>query len=155
MANRTELPPPRTRLFLVDDEPAVRKGLGLLVSGRADLDVCGEAASGRDALELIPRLHPDLVVVDLTLKSVGGLELMRRLRQTHPELKLLVFSMHNQLSYVQAAFEVGAQGYVAKEEGTEKLLEAIDVLIAGGLYLTPMMAARLPGLRLQLEAGGS
>ena len=155
MARKMESPTAKARLFLVDDEPAVRKGLELLLGGRPDLEVCGEAESGAEALALIPRVKPDLVVVDLTLKGSDGLELMRRLRQSRPELKLLVFSMHNQLSYVRTAFEAGAQGYVAKDEGTEKLLEAIEALLAGKCYVTPNMAVRLPELRARLGAGGA
>jgi DNA-binding NarL/FixJ family response regulator len=131
-------------VFLVDDEPAVRRGLELLLGREPGLLVCGSAATAAEALAAILTLEPDLVVVDLRLKNDHGCRLLRQLRRRCPRLKLLVFSLHDQPSFALAALRAGAHGYVTKEEGTEKLLEAIELLTAGKSYVTPSVAARMP-----------
>ncbi len=134
------------RLFLVDDEPIVRRGLELLFSHEADLVVCGHAATASETLERIPALVPDLAIVDLglSLSFDDGFKLLRRLRRRFPKLRLLVFSMHNDAPSARAAFEAGAQGYVTKEEGAEKVLEAVRSLMEDKVYLSPAMAAKMP-----------
>lgn len=146
-------PVSKVRLFLVDDEPQVRRGVEILLGARAGLELCGSAESVAAALQLIPQREPDLVLVDLALKGDDGFELIRRLRQLRPRLKLLVFSMHNEPFHVLQAFEAGAHGYVPKDEGPERLLEAIDTLLAGRCYISPALAARLPLLRRRLQTG--
>ena len=146
MARLQDNPPPQIRLFLVDDEPIVRKGLRLLFGVEPSLAVCGEAENEHDALAGILALRPDLAVVDLGLKLGDGLSLIKQLHQLCPALKILVFSMHEQAHFVAAAFAAGAHGYVVKEEGTERLLEAIQVIMDGGSYLSEPIAAKAPGL---------
>ena len=146
MARLQDNPPPQIRLFLVDDEPMVRKGLRLLFGVEPSLAVCGEAENEHDALERILALQPDLAVVDLGLKLGDGLSLIKQLHQLCPALKILVFSMHDQVHFTTAAFAAGAHGYVVKEEGTERLLEAIQVIMAGERYLSEQFAAKAPGL---------
>ena len=150
MARTMENPTPKIRLFLVDDEPVVLKGLTLLLSGEPDLEVCGCADSSADALQRIPQLGPDLAVVDLTLKGEDGVDLIRELRQRCPKLKLLVFSMHHQISCVRRALEAGAHGYVTKDEGAEQVIGAIRLLLAGKCYVTPTLAAGMPEIRSRL-----
>ncbi len=133
------------RLFLVDDEPLVRKGLQLLFGLKPGLACCGEAANEQEALERIQALQPDLAVVDLSLKLGSGLALIPQLQQLCPALKILVFSMHDQVHFAAAAFTAGAHGYVIKEDGTEQLLRAIRVIMDGGFYLSEQIAAKAPG----------
>ncbi len=132
------------RLFLVDDEPMVWRGLELLFGHEADLTVCGHASSASETLERLPALAPDLAIVDLSLRSETGFDLLRQLRRLSPGLGLLVFSMHNEISFVRAAFEAGAQAYVTKEEGADTVLEAVRSVAAGKTYLSPAIAARMP-----------
>ena len=132
--------------MVVDDQPMVSRGVELLLAGERDLVFCGEAESEPQALDRIAGLKPDVAVVDLTLKEGTGLSLIGRLRQRCPELKILVFSMHDQAHYVAGAFGAGAHGYVTKGEGTEKLVEAIHVVMSGKVYLSEKMAAQTPGL---------
>jgi DNA-binding NarL/FixJ family response regulator len=146
MARLQDNPPPQIRLFLVDDEPIVRKGLQLLFGVEPGLAVCGEAENEHDALEGILARQPDLAVVDLGLKLGDGLSLIKQLHQFCPELKILVFSMHDQVHFAAAAFAAGAHGYVIKDEGTERLLEAIQVVMDGQHYLSERIAAKAPGL---------
>ena len=130
----------------MDDEPVVCRGLRLLLELKADLTVCGEAASEAAALEEITKLRPHLAVVDLSLEGGDGLSLIKQLRRVCPAVKILVFSMHDQADIATAAFIAGAHGYVVKEEGTEKVVEAIQVIMEGGCYLSEQIAAKVPGL---------
>ena len=146
MARQLDNPGKRIRLFLVDDEPLVRRGLRMLFNVQPDLEVCGEAETEAEALKGILARQPHLAVVDLTLKDGDGLALIRQLHLRCPALKILVFSMHAQVQFATAACAAGAHGYVVKEEGTEQVLEAIHVLMDGGCYLSEQMAAKAPGL---------
>jgi DNA-binding NarL/FixJ family response regulator len=136
----------KIRVFLVDDEPVVRRGLRLLLELYADLSVCGEAASEAAALEGMAKLRPHLAVVDLSLEEGDGLSLIRQLRKVRPSLKILVFSMHDQVDLATAAFIAGAHGYVVKEEGTEKVVEAIHTIMDGGCYLSERISNKAPKL---------
>ncbi len=134
-------------MFLVDDEPMVRRGLRFLLGGEQDLEVCGEAAGEHEALEGILAQRPDLAIVDLSLREGDGLALIKRLKKLCPKSKALVFSMHDQVDFASIAFAAGAFGYILKEEGTEQVLEAIKVIREGGFYLSERIAAKSPGLR--------
>jgi DNA-binding NarL/FixJ family response regulator len=155
MARQQDNPDPLTRLFLVDDEPVVLRGLRMLFGQQPRLQVCGEAETEDEALEGILALRPDLAVVDLSLKEGDGLALIKQLHLLCPALKILVFSMHEQAHFVVTAFAAGAHGYVLKEEGTERVLEAIQVLMQGRCYLSEQLAARAPGLVPRTRPQGS
>jgi DNA-binding NarL/FixJ family response regulator len=135
----------KARVYLVDDEPVVLRGLQLLLGGLPQLEVCGTARHASDARAQVQMLAPDLAVVDLNLGrgEEGGLTLLRQLRQLCPGMKLLVFSMHAESATALAAFQAGAAGYVSKEEGTTALLEALDAVLAGRPYFSPLVAAEL------------
>jgi len=146
MARQADDPDPVTRLFLVDDEPAVRRGLQMLFGRQPNLEVCGEAGAEQEAQEAIMRLRPDLAIVDLTLKEGDGIALIEQLHHLCPALRILVFSMHAQAHFAAMAFTAGADGYVLKEEGTEQVLEAIRAVMRGKNYLSAQIAAKAPGL---------
>jgi len=154
MARLQDDPGPTTRMFLVDDEPVVRRGLRMLFSVEPDLEVCGEAGTEHDALEGILALRPDLAVVDLSLKEGDGIALIKQLHQHCPALKILVFSMHDQVHYAAGAFDAGAHGYVLKEEGAERVLHAIQAVMRGERYLSDQIAAKAPGLVPRLGPRG-
>ena len=126
----------KVRVFLVDDHPIVRRGFQLLLGMEPDLMVCGEADSGPAALQKILALKPDVAIVDLSLKASSGLELIKQLRAQALKLKLLVFTMRDEGIYAERALRAGADGYITKEEGTEKAIEAIRVLMQGKRYLS-------------------
>jgi DNA-binding NarL/FixJ family response regulator len=130
----------KVRVFLVDDHPIVRRGFQLLLSLERDLMVCGEADSGPAALQKILLLKPDVAIVDLSLKSSSGLELIKQLRAQSLKLKVLVFTMRDEKIYAERALRAGADGYITKEEGTEKAIEAIRVLMRGKRYLSDCVA---------------
>ncbi|HEY9174709.1 MAG TPA: response regulator transcription factor [Verrucomicrobiae bacterium] len=134
---------PKTRVFLVDDHPIVRRGLQLLISLEPDLMVCGETESAPVAVEKVQALKADLVVVDLALKTGSGLELIKQLRSQHSKLKILVFSMRDEGIYAERALRAGANGYITKEEGTEKALEAIRIILQGRSYVSEKISAKM------------
>jgi DNA-binding NarL/FixJ family response regulator len=137
----------KARLFLADDEPLVRRGLEVLLSAQPEFEVCGRSGETPEALKQASALEPDLAVVDLSFKMGNGFDLIRDLRRACPRMKVLVFSMHDQPTTVAAAFKAGAHGYLTKDEGAEKMVEAIQSLLAGLPYLTDTLAARLPRTR--------
>jgi DNA-binding NarL/FixJ family response regulator len=133
----------KARIFLVDDHPIVRRGLQFLLGMEPTMTVCGEAESGREALEKIQALQPDAVVVDLTLKESSGLDLLKDLRNRFPKVKVLVFSMHNELFYAERVLRGGAHGYITKEEGTEKAVEALRAILQGRKFVSESVTSRL------------
>ncbi len=133
----------KTRIFLVDDHPIVRRGLQFMLSVEPHMTVCGEAESAREALEKIPAAQPDAVILDLTLKASSGLDLIKDLRRVCPKAKLLVFSMHDELYFAERVLRNGAHGYITKEEGTEKAVEALRLILQGKKYVSPTVASRL------------
>lgn len=147
----------KAQVFLVDDHPIVRRGLNFLIGLEPDLVVCGEADSRPAALDQIAKLQPDVAVVDLALKNSSGLELVKDLRARFPKVKVLVFSMHDEPIYAERVLKAGAHGYVTKEEGAEKAIEAIRQLLKGKAYLTGRLAERMletmTGFAKSKEAG--
>lgn len=136
----TESRESKVRVFVVDDHPIVLRGLHLLISQEQDIVVCGEADNGPAALQKILELKPDVAVVDLSLKGSNGLELIKQLRQQLPRVKLLVFSMRAESIFAERALRAGANGYLTKEEGPEKAIEAIRTVMRGKRYLSRRMA---------------
>src|SRR3954469_7107456 len=120
-----------TRLLVVDDHAIVRSGIRRLLSERADIEVL-EAASGEDALRAVQEQPADLIVLDLNLPGLGGLELLRRLARAAPKSPILIFSQHAEAIYATKALEAGARGFVSKNAMPEEFLEAVDAIMAGG-----------------------
>ncbi len=133
----------KTRVFLVDDHPIVRRGFQLLLGLEPGLMVCGEADNGPAALQKILALKPDVAIVDLSLKGGSGLELIKQLRVQSLATKLLVFSMRDEGTYAERALRAGADGYITKEEGTEKAIEAIRQLVQGKRYVSEKLAEKM------------
>ncbi|MEI6782173.1 MAG: response regulator transcription factor [Verrucomicrobiota bacterium] len=146
MARQQIDPVPMIRVFLVDDEPVVRRGLQMLLSAQPNFVVCGGAATEGEALAGILTQRPDVAVVDLSLKEGSGLSLINQLHQRCAAVKILVFSMHNQVHYAAGAFAAGAHGYVLKEEGAESVIDAVQAVLRGERYLSEQIAAKAPGL---------
>jgi DNA-binding NarL/FixJ family response regulator len=138
-----KISPIRSRVFLVDDHPLVREHLRALLQREADLEVCGEAAEAPAALSLIGKQKPDLVILDISLKRSHGLELLKDLRRQHPNLAVLVLSMHDEALYAERALRAGARGYITKEEATVDVLSAVRKVLAGHAYLSERMSARM------------
>lgn len=135
--------PVRHRIFLVDDHPVTREGVRVLIDQEPDLVVCGQADSAPAALQLIQRLKPDLAVVDITLKTTSGIELMKNVKALLPDLPVLIMSMHDESLYAERALRAGAKGYVMKHEASDRILTAIRSVLAGDLYLSEKMKEKM------------
>lgn len=131
------------RILIVDDHPSVREGLALRISIHSDLDVCGEAETEEEALALVKQTDPDLVLVDISLKSGHGIELIKRVRLLDPAIKMLVISGFQESLYAERAFRAGALGYLNKQESNERMIEAIRTVLAGERFLSPEISRRL------------
>jgi DNA-binding NarL/FixJ family response regulator len=134
---------PAKRIFLVDDHPMMRMGMAQLIAGETGLGVCGQAGSANEALAQLPKCQADLVITDLTLPGKGGLELIKDLRVFYPELPILVISMHDEMLHAERALRAGARGYLMKEAGGEKMIVAIRQVLAGQIFVSERMSAKI------------
>lgn len=116
----------RIRILLVDDHPVVRQGLRKILSTFDQIAIAGEASSGREAIEVARELKPDVVLMDISMPEMNGIEATTILRRDLPEVKVLALSMHENASYVKQALKAGARGYILKESAPQKLVEAIS-----------------------------
>jgi DNA-binding NarL/FixJ family response regulator len=133
----------RTRVLIVDDHPAVREALALRIGRQLDLEVCGEAADTTEALALIAERQPDVAVVDISLKTGNGIDLIKRIKARNDQVRLLVWSMHSESLYAERALRAGALGYVTKDQATDRIIEAIRRVLDGKVWLSEAMAERL------------
>jgi DNA-binding NarL/FixJ family response regulator len=129
------------RILIVDDHPLVRESLKKLIQRQADLEVCGEAEDRNQALELAAATKPHLVIIDLTLKSSHGLELVKDIRSLYPKTHILVLSMHDELLQAERVIRAGARGYISKQESPATILLAIRRILRGEIYWSEKAAA--------------
>jgi len=137
--------PARARILVVDDHPVVRLGIRQMIATEPGLSVCGEAESARKALELAKSSSADLAIVDLSLEDGSGLDLIRALRETTPELKVLVLSMHDEAIFAERALRAGAHGYIMKHEAIDGLVHAIQEVLADRRYVSTHMSQLILG----------
>ncbi|WP_353072499.1 response regulator transcription factor [Tunturiibacter gelidiferens] len=138
-------------VFVVDDHPLLRQGLALLINQQRDLEVCGEAEEAQAAMQAISQKKPDIMIVDISLNGPDGLDLLKNIRASHPDLPILVLSMHDEAIYAERALRARANGYIMKQEATEKVLIAVRRILGGEVYLSDRMANKM----LQQYIGGS
>jgi DNA-binding NarL/FixJ family response regulator len=135
--------PPQIRIFLVDDHPLVREWLATLLRQQPDFEVCGQAEDARHAFALMEADPPDVAIVDLSLKTSSGLDLIKELSERLPIIQVIVLSMHEEVFYAERAMRAGARGYVTKRESTHRIVEAIHEVQAGRLYANAELLAKL------------
>ncbi|MGO4882387.1 MAG: response regulator transcription factor [Bryobacteraceae bacterium] len=133
----------KTRVFVVDDHPIVRQGLSQLINRESDLMVCGEAEDARTALDTIGPAQPDILIVDVSLDGPDGIELLKTLRARDSKLPVLVLSMHDESLYAERALRAGANGYIMKQEATDRVLTAIRQILNGEVYVSDRMARKM------------
>ena len=133
----------KSKVFIVDDHPIIRQGLGLLINREADMIVCGAAEEAQSALRSIPTLQPDVLLVDISLNGPDGLELVKNIRTRDRDLPILVLSMHDESIYAERALRAGANGYIMKQEATEKVLVAIRRILRGEMYLSNRVSSKM------------
>jgi DNA-binding NarL/FixJ family response regulator len=133
----------KARVLLIDDHAILRQGLAQLINQEADMMVCGEAEEAPKGFEAVGLLKPDVAVVDISLKGGNGLELIKNIKASHPNLPILVLSMHDESLYAERALRAGSLGYIMKEEAAESVLVAIRKVLKGEVVLSDKMQARL------------
>jgi DNA-binding NarL/FixJ family response regulator len=131
------------KIFLVDDHPILRQGLALFINREPELVVSGEADGAASALQAIRNAVPDFVILDISLNGPDGLELLKTLRASYPNLPVLILSMHDESIYAERALRAGANGYIMKQEATEKVLTAIRQVLRGDVYLSERLTKRM------------
>jgi len=131
------------RVLLVDDHPIVRQGLARLIEREADLSVCGEAEGAHTAFHAIETLRPDIVLLDISLNGPDGLEVLKEIRVKTGSLPVLILSMHDESIYAERAMRAGANGYIMKQEATEKVLIAIRRILQGDVYLSDRLTTTM------------
>lgn len=131
------------KVFIVDDHPVFRDGLVRIAAAIPGLVVCGEADNSRDAFDSISKLNPDLVLMDINLPGKSGLELLQDVHAIRPELPVLVISMHDEQLYAERVLRAGGRGYIMKQEGPEKMRDAITKVLNGQVYASESTASAI------------
>ena len=130
----------RTRILLVDDHAVVRQGFKMILGAQSDMEIVGEAANGREAVELAEQLHPDIVVMDVAMPELNGIEATRRVVGADPHIRVIALSMHKDSVYVREILRAGARGYLLKDSGADDLVKAIRAVAGGESYLSPAVS---------------
>jgi len=133
----------KKRVLIVDDHPLMRQGLGLLINQQLDLHVCGEAEEAKGALLAIAQQRPDILILDISLSGPDGLEVLKSIRASEPCLPVLVLSMHDEAIYAERALRAGANGFIMKQEASEKVLVALRRILGGEIYLSDRMSNKM------------
>jgi DNA-binding NarL/FixJ family response regulator len=143
----------QVKVLLVDDHAILREGVHALLAREPDITVVGEAGDGQEALEQVPRLRPDVVIMDIVMPRMNGLEATRLIKEKYPDVRVLILSMYDDHEYVVQIIQAGASGYVLKRVVTEDLVRAIHEVHAGESFLHPPIAAKLIGDYLRVTVG--
>jgi DNA-binding NarL/FixJ family response regulator len=131
----------KRRVLIVDDHAVLREGLAMVINHQPDLLVCGEAEDVPSGLQAVATSRPDVVIVDLSLGSGSGLDLIKDIKAQHPDLAMLVLSLHDETLYAERVLRAGARGYIMKRASTTEVLEALRKVLHGEVYLSQKMAA--------------
>jgi two-component system, NarL family, response regulator NreC len=144
----------KIRILLVDDHVLVRDGLAMLINAQPDLEVVGQSDDGNEALQLAQSTAPDVVILDVSMPELGGAQTAEKLRERHPDVKILALTRHADQAYVRRMLTAGASGYVLKKTAGDALIQAIRIVAAGGTYLEPSLAGGVVERALRRGNGG-
>lgn len=133
----------KLRVFLADDHAVVREGLKTLVNAQSDMEVIGEAGDGMSAVRQAQDCRPDVVIMDISMPDLNGVEATARLKQECPAIKVLALSVHEDSGYLRKLIEAGVVGYVLKRSAADALIQAIRMVAAGGVFIDPLLAAKI------------
>ena len=131
------------RILLADDHSVVREGLKKIISKNSDMEVTGEASNAQEILSRLKKSEFDVIILDISMPGRNGLDIASELRKYHPELRILVFSMHSEKQFAIRTLKIGCSGYLTKDSGPEELLSAIRKVASGGRYISPSVAEEL------------
>jgi len=134
-----EVTPLPYEILLVDDHPLVRQGIKTIIAEKSELVVVGELQDGLELLDCLKNRLPQMVILDISMPRLGGIEATRLIKSSHPQIKVLILTMHNRREYVDQARLAGAEGYLLKDEADKELLPAIEALRQGGTFLSPLL----------------
>jgi DNA-binding NarL/FixJ family response regulator len=143
MSFSTLSPSPKRSVLVVDDHPIVREGMTLLINREPDLIVCAAVEESNAALEAVKALKPDIAIIDISLPGRDGLDLLKMIRAQVPHLPVLILSMHAESTYAERALRAGANGYIMKQEATDKVLVAVRRILSGEIYVSDEIANRM------------
>ncbi len=144
----------KIRVLVADDHHIVRAGVRLMLNAQEDIEVVGEASDGQEALDLVAKLEPDVVLMDIAMPNLNGLEATRRIKESHPRVQVLALTMHDNEEYFFRLLRAGGSGYLLKKAAPTELVEAIRSVCHGGAYLFPSVARTLVDDYLHRVASG-
>ncbi len=133
----------KIRVLIADDHTIVRKGLCALLDGDKEIEVVGDAENGREAIKKVEQVQPDIVLMDITMPGLNGLETTRQLKKRHPKTKILILTMHDNEEYIFETLRAGASGYLVKRTAPEELISAIHAVNRGESFLSPSISKRV------------
>lgn len=133
----------KLRVLLADDHRVVREGLGCLISDESDMEVVGEVSNGADAVQQALDLHPDIIVMDVSMPVLNGLEATRRIKQAAPEIKVIALTVYEHHTHVRELLGAGADGYLLKRAAAHELIMAVRSVSSGGVHIDPRVLAKL------------
>jgi len=143
--------PNRYRIVLADDHQMFRRGVKRIIQENAELEVVGEASDGLQLLEIVKQSPPDMVIVDVSMPNLRGLEATREIKMTYPEIRIIILTMHKDREYLYHALSAGAEGYLLKEDADVELFAAIKTIRQGGSYISPLLAPQLTDIFLERQ----
>jgi DNA-binding NarL/FixJ family response regulator len=133
----------KKKILIVDDHPMMREGLAQLINSQSDLAVCGDAGDAQEGIARALALRPDVVLLDITLPGRNGVELIKDIRAQLPDARILVISMHDESLYAERVLRAGGRGYVMKQEGGKKIMEALRQVLSGNVAVSEKMSAKI------------
>jgi DNA-binding NarL/FixJ family response regulator len=127
------------RLLIVDDHAVIRRGIQSILRAWPEWEISGEASNGTEAVQLAASLKPEIVLMDISMPGMNGLEASRAIRKTNPEIKIILLTLHDSLEWVETALHAGARGYLLKSETENELIRALKVVAEDGIYTSPSL----------------
>jgi len=143
------------KIILADDHALFRKGIRRLIEDQAGLEVVGEAQDGLELVSMLNHIQPDMIILDVSMPNLRGLEAAKEVKAAHPDIKVLMLSMHRDTTYFRTAMSAGAEGYLLKEDADTELFSAISTLRKGDTYISPILFKDLTDDMLQFYQGKS